>query len=177
MLLALGLGWWMTPRPQDRIVWSAEGWAIGFAATLPLLVTFAISRRLRLKPLQDLKKLVDELLVRLFDGCTLPQLAMISLLAGLGEELLFRGLLQPWLSEKAGLLIGLILTSALFGLLHAITFTYAVLAGLIGVYFGWLLVETENLLPPIVAHTMYDFVVLAYLTRISVAQTTGTTGE
>ena len=177
VLLALGLGWWMTPRPQDRIVWSAEGWAIGLAATLPLLVTFVISRRLPLKPFQDLKKLVEELLVRLFDGCTLPQLAMISLLAGLGEELLFRGLLQPWLTEKAGLLIGLVSSSALFGLLHAITLTYAVLAALIGAYFGWLLIETDNLLPPIVAHALYDFLVLAYLTRMSVAQSAGPTGN
>lgn len=165
VLLALGLGWWMTPRPQDRIIWSAEGLVMGLAATVPLLATFAISRRLPLKPLRELKKLVDELLLRLFDGCTVPQLAMISLLAGLGEELLFRGLLQPWLTEKAGLLIGLVLSSALFGLLHAITLTYALLASLIGLYFGWLLVETENLLPPIIAHALYDFLVLTYLVR------------
>ena len=53
----------------------------------------------------------------------------------------------------------------LFGLAHPITPFYAILAGLIGVYFGWLMIASENLLVPVVAHGAYDFVALIYLVR------------
>ena len=40
------------------------------------------------------------------------------------------------------------------------------IAGLIGLYLGWLWMATGNLLVPIVTHTVYDFVVLVYLVKI-----------
>jgi membrane protease YdiL (CAAX protease family) len=40
-----------------------------------------------------------------------------------------------------------------------------VLAFLVSVYFGWLAVATNDLLPPILAHAIYDFFALVYLTR------------
>ena len=45
----------------------------------------------------------------------------------------------------------------LFGLAHPITPTLCRAGGLIGVYFGGLLVATGNLLVPIVTHAAYDF--------------------
>ena len=39
------------------------------------------------------------------------------------------------------------------------------LAALIGVYFGWLLIESGNLFVPVVAHAAYDFAALVYLLR------------
>jgi len=47
-----------------------------------------------------------------------------------------------------------------------LTPTYAILATLIGVYFGGLVLWTENLLPAIIAHGVYDFAALVYLTRV-----------
>jgi len=61
--------------------------------------------------------------------------------------------------------LGLVFASALFGLAHAITSTYAILAGLIGAYLGWLWLATDNLLTPTVAHAAYDLVALWYLLR------------
>jgi membrane protease YdiL (CAAX protease family) len=51
----------------------------------------------------------------------------------------------------------------LFGLLHPITPTYAVLAALMGAYLGGVWLASGNLLVPIVAHALYDFIALAYL--------------
>jgi hypothetical protein len=67
-------------------------------------------------------------------------------------------------------LAGLILSNVIFGLLHCITPTYAILAGLIGVYFGLLLdaTGTPNLLAPILAHGLYDY--LAFLVVIRAAE-------
>ena len=104
------------------------------------------------------------------------QLGVISFLAGLGEEMLFRGLLQDglahWLGnsfglgEAAGLWLAVGLASTLFGLLHWISPFYALVAGLIGAYLGWWRVQSGNLLGPIVAHALYDFVALVYLTKL-----------
>ena len=88
---------------------------------------------------------------------------LISLLAGLGEELLFRGVLQLGLTDWFGLPIALVATSTLFGLAHLITPTYAVLAGIIGIYFGMLAVVTDSLFAPVAAHALYDWAALTYL--------------
>ena len=61
---------------------------------------------------------------------------------------------------------GLLAASVLFGLAHPITPAYAVLAAMIGVYLGWLwLAFDKNLLVPITAHALYDFLALIYLVR------------
>ena len=40
------------------------------------------------------------------------------------------------------------------------------LAGLIGLYLGWLWLAVGNLLVPIVVHALYDFVALMYLVKV-----------
>ena len=61
--------------------------------------------------------------------------------------------------------LALLLASLLFGLAHAITRTYVVLATVFGIYLGWLWTASGNLLVPIVAHALYDFVALSALVR------------
>jgi membrane protease YdiL (CAAX protease family) len=92
-------------------------------------------------------------------------LALLSLVAGIGEELLCRGVLQPVLGRWLGPAFGLAAASLLFGLLHPVSWLYIVLAGLLGAYLGFLYLATGNLLGPIVAHALYDFVVLVYIVR------------
>lgn len=88
----------------------------------------------------------------------------LGLAAGVGEEMLFRGVLQSSLTYR---LIGLTtlaqpisigITSLFFGLLHAVTPLYAVLATLASVYFGWVFIGLGdgNLLIPMVCHAVYD---------------------
>src|SRR5205085_12118606 len=101
----------------------------------------------------------------LFQRGTLLDLAAISVLAGFGEEMLFRGVLQDLLSRWLGPWPALAFASVLFGLLHLITPTYAVLAALMGAYLGWLYARTGNLLVPIMTHTLYDFFALSYIVR------------
>ena len=59
----------------------------------------------------------------------------------------------------------LALASVLFGVLHAMTVVYAVLAVLAGLYLGWLWQATGNLLVPVVCHALSDFLVLLVLLR------------
>ena len=61
---------------------------------------------------------------------------------------------------------GLAVTSVLFGLLHPISFTYIVIAGLLGLYLGVVWIVNGNLLAVMVTHALYDFAVLGYLIRV-----------
>ena len=90
---------------------------------------------------------------------------MIAALAGIGEETLFRGVIQAAVAQHVGgprgVWLGLLVAAVLFGLLHPVTPMYAVLAGAIGLYLGWLWLVGGNLLLPIVTHGVYDFVARA----------------
>jgi membrane protease YdiL (CAAX protease family) len=170
VLVAVFLGWLLGHRPAPMIDWTLEGAAWGLAASLPPMALLLFCVRFPWRPWAEVLEIVDRLLVPLFRDCRLVEIAVISALAGLGEEMLFRGVLQEavagWVGEPAGVWIGLAVASILFGLAHLITPAYGLLAGLIGLYLGWLWIATGNLLVPITAHAAYDFLALVYLVRI-----------
>jgi len=169
-VLAVGLGWLLDDPPLERVRWTAESLTWGAAAAVPLAGLLWICVRVPFGPLRDLVRVVDEFLVPLFRHCRMLELAVISALAGVGEELLFRGVIQEaiagWVGGSSGPWVGLAAAAVLFGLAHLITPTYAVLAGLMGLYLGWLWIDTANLLVPITAHALYDFLALVYLAKI-----------
>lgn len=90
----------------------------------------------------------------------------MSVMAGLGEEVLFRGLLLHHGSAWLGMPAGLALSSLLFGLVHALSLAYVVFASLLGLALGLLYLWSGNLVVPIVAHGVYDVVALWYLIHI-----------
>jgi membrane protease YdiL (CAAX protease family) len=130
-----------------------------------MLLIYFIFLRLPYRPVVRIRELVDEVLRPLLGSCTVLDLALLSLLAGVGEEMLFRGVVQPALGNWLGVWPALALASLLFGLLHPINLLYIVLASLFGCYLGWIYVISGNLLGPIVAHALYDFIVLVYVVR------------
>jgi len=175
-LVALALGWllgvWPIPGiERSGILWESQFPALlwGLAATGPMLLGFWLIDRFPWGPLADLQRDVERLVVPLFRECSIVELALLSLAAGIGEEMLFRGLFQhglaEWLGPPWGVWIALGAASVVFGLAHMLSLTYAILATAIGMYLGLLLVWTENLLAPAVAHSLYDFVALCYLVR------------
>jgi membrane protease YdiL (CAAX protease family) len=155
----------MSPPAWELARWNAQAVLLGALWALPPLVAVVFMRQLRTGAVGTLNRTVDELLVPLFSELGLWQFALISLLAGVGEELLFRGILQRFLAGSLGEIWAIALTSVVFGVAHLVTPLYGVLAGLVSIYLGWLLVRHENLAVPIVTHAMYDFVALAYLAR------------
>ncbi|MEO7402767.1 MAG: CPBP family intramembrane glutamic endopeptidase, partial [Burkholderiales bacterium] len=90
---------------------------------------------------------------------------MVAALAGIGEELLFRGVIQTKLGDWMTPLIGLCLTSFLFGLAHALSKLYFAFAIIVGAFLGWLSLHYHDLVAPMVAHGLYDFVALVYLSK------------
>jgi membrane protease YdiL (CAAX protease family) len=165
IVLSLALGWFLEQPPLARFAWSGHDGLLGLAATVPMLVAFALAQRWPVGPLGRIKQFTDTMLCPLLAPCSVLDLLGMSVLAGLGEEMLFRGVLQPSFARWMHPILALALASGLFGLLHAVTAGYAVLAALMGAYLGWLYDRTGNLLVPALAHALYDFLVLLYLLR------------
>ena len=168
-VVALAAGWALGHHPLATFhwEWSAAGW--GLVAAAGPLAALWLCLRWSWRPIERLVEVVDRLILPLFKSCGPAEMAIIALLAGLGEEMLFRGVVQAatadWIGGQAGVWVGLLVAALLFGLAHLITPAYGVFAGLIGLYFGGLWLWTGNLLAPIVAHAVYDFLALIYLRR------------
>ncbi len=167
---AIGMGW-ATPPVGEQL----QMIGLGVVATLPPLLALGLIDRFPIAPLDRVRQLAEAAIRQMFPQPRLWQLALVAAAAGLGEELLFRGLLQAGLARllsetqlvgiAAGPWIALVIASLVFGIFHWLNATYALLAALAGVYFGLLLMATGSLWPPIVAHALYDFVALWYLLR------------
>jgi len=139
--------------------------AVGLAGCVPLLIGLVAMVRWPIRLWGDLVQFVEHQVVPMFRGATVPQFALIATLAGIGEEALFRGVLLDLFSGWWGLAVAIAATSVLFGLVHYLTMSYAVLAAGIGLYMAVLLrLQQGSLLAPIVTHAVYDFVALVYLT-------------
>lgn len=184
--LALFLGWAIGPSARETIPKFAvdELWPIlssillGCVAAAPILLFVEIIRRIPWEPIRELERLTDDGMLRRLLQLRPLELIMISLCAGIGEELLFRGWLMYWLANLVGLAefsggatsslaigIALVASSSVFGLFHPITKLYVFLAALMGLYFGGLVLYTGNLLVPIAAHATYDAVQLILTAR------------
>jgi membrane protease YdiL (CAAX protease family) len=169
-VLAVSLGWALGRPPTESFHFSAIGVGWGIIATLPLLAVLWISAKAPWRPFVSIMEVLDETFIPLFRQCRILELAVIALLAGMGEEMLFRGIVQSWVADKAGgpygVGIGLAVAAAIFGLLHCVTLTYALLAACIGLYLGAIWLATGNLLVPITSHALYDFLAFVYLVQI-----------
>ncbi len=92
-------------------------------------------------------------------GLTISRIVLIAGLSSLGEELLFRGLLMPWL--------GVLPTAVLFGVAHQIPgpsrWVWVGWATLVGSALGAIFAATGSLLGPVLAHAVVNAVNLAYL--------------
>ncbi len=162
--LALLLGRMTGRSALTSLEWNLDDTVLGVVATLPLLLVFVVLRRWPIGPIKGINRFCDQVIRPLFAPCTVVDLLGISVLAGVGEELFFRGVLQPTFSAWSGnVWIGLAIGSLLFGLMHSVSLTYGVLATLMGAYFGWLSLGEANVLVAIVAHALYDFIVLLFL--------------
>lgn len=160
------LGWMIEQPPLRHFAWTLPAALWGIATTLPMLLLFFLFLRWPIGPLKRIQRFSEDVLRPLLAPCSLIDLLGISVLAGLGEELFFRGVLQEAFTRWFNVWIGILLSSVLFGLPHSITFTYALLATVMGAYLGcvWLYAD-HNLLVIVIAHALYDFIALVWLLR------------
>jgi membrane protease YdiL (CAAX protease family) len=82
---------------------------------------------------------------------------LLSLTAGVWEELLYRGFLVGFLEPRAGLLAAVVLSSAIFGLGHVYQGRRGILnTGLVGLVFAGLYALTRSLWWLMLAHALVD---------------------
>lgn len=169
LLLAWGLGRWLNIYPLQELRLNGSGFLWGIIATAPLLLGLGWMLNSSLPSIRRLVALVDTHLGPLLAAHSMAGLAALAGAAGIAEEVLFRGLIQPGLARWIPPLGALLLTSILFGLVHFASRAYAAFAAVLGLYLGTLLLLTDNLLAPIISHCLYDFVALVYVARRYVA--------
>jgi len=168
MAVVLGLVLGLPTTTLVRFTW--QGVVLGVVTALPIIAGFFLLQIAPVRSIQMLNFHVRRLVVPLLRSSTLAQVAAISLFAGLGEEMLFRAIiqqgLQQWIgwsfSPELGLVAALMITAVLFGVVHAMTPLYALVAAALGLYFGLIWLWTDNLLVPILAHAVYDFVAILW---------------
>jgi membrane protease YdiL (CAAX protease family) len=169
VLVALFLGWLFSVPLREQFPKSGQPLAAavarGIFATLPMFALFWILTHSSLPMLRGLRQQVEWLIREMFPSASYGQFAMVAVLAGVGEELLFRGVIQSKLIDWTSPAAGVALASLAFGAAHALSRLYFVLATLIGVYLGWLVVRYGELITPMIAHALYDFLALLYLSR------------
>ena len=142
----------------------------GLRWTLPL---FGVALLLRIvepysEALKDVTKATQRSVLSVLGSTRRPFFALLvscilGAVAGIGEEWLFRGVLQTSLVDKFGSSsISLAVSGLVFGLLHAVTPVYALLAGAASVFFGYLYIITNNLAVPMITHAVYDVFALMW---------------
>lgn len=153
--------------PGFQLNWSAV--STGVLLTLPLgLLAGALDLvEDKFPALQDVTKATQRSVLALLGGEFKPVIALVVSLAlgcvaGLGEEMLFRGVIQYELASRIGTGVAVGLSSVVFGALHAVTPLYAILATLASVYFGAIYIWSSNLAVPIITHAFYDLVALLF---------------
>lgn len=147
----------LQPTLSTTVLGAATGLGLWLLVLLGLSTSWPVFRTLR----RDFRTVVTEL----FGRSRFVDLAIISAAAGLGEEILFRGVMQSAIADRAGAILALVLTSVVFGFMHYVSFAYAIYATVLGASFGILFMYT-GLWAPIVAHATFDFVALATANRV-----------
>ena len=169
-----------TPNFGFGAAWKLDAAAFqqGLLWTIPLGVTAGVLDLIEDKfpALQDVTKATLRSVLVLLGGKYRPVLALavataLGFVAGLGEELLFRGVFQyqlsalseSWLGSRGCSVLSIGLSSVVFGAMHAVTPLYSVLATLASIYFGSLFLSYgQNLAVPMVCHALYDVGALFY---------------
>ena len=164
LLLALGAGPLLGAPPLRGLHFSPAEVFRGLAAALPPAVAVILALHHGVPWARRLAESVEDLLKPLLLNSP-ARLALVAGLAGLGEEALFRGVLQSAIAAAAGPGAGLVAASLLFGGAHFLSRAYALLATLFGFFLGGLYLWSGNLLVPAAAHAAYDLVLLLYLRR------------
>ena len=159
--------WIVTARPWDALwLGSAAPWrlSIGISAAA-IVITFFVWQARKVQKALRRPKAVAGLRKQLeFANALAPETRgerrgfwLLSITAGICEEILFRGFLMWLIAQWAGLIAAVIISSILFGCAHIYLGTaYVPKAALAGLILAVVVVASGSLWPAIVIHTAMD---------------------
>ncbi|MCS1409714.1 MAG: hypothetical protein M2R45_02898 [Verrucomicrobia subdivision 3 bacterium] len=145
--------------------WDAKSAFLGLSSTIPMLAMFVWIVHSDYPPFVEIRKLLSTFIGQGFGECPLIQIALLSLAAGVGEEVLFRAVLQSGIAAHSTPLLGILAASLLFALCHSLSIAYFIIIFIIGIYLSLVWHAAGNLLAPMITHAVYDFIALCYLIR------------
>jgi len=87
-------------------------------------------------------------------------------LSGLGQEIIFRGLILFSFERWKGWKVALLVSTVLFGPVHVLRYGILgiVLVGVIGGFWGWIALKTKNIVGTTIAHFLFNFLFAFLLT-------------
>jgi len=139
--------------PLFKLYWYERDLFLGLG--LGLIITVFSGLAYRFSP--SYRKSADYYLELVLKPLALPDLIWLGLLPGLSEELLFRGVMLPALGADH---IAILVSSLCFGVLHlsgSEQWPYVIWATIIGIILGYSALLSGNLLVPIVAHMLTNW--------------------
>ena len=90
---------------------------------------------------------------------------VIGVASGIGEELVFRGALQPLLIAPLGTIGAIVATAAVFGAIHTQRW-WMLFAIVIGLAFGALTEYAQSIWPAVLAHALINAINLRRMAQI-----------
>lgn len=138
---------------------------IGVAATVPLTAMLAWFMGTSIPVLVRFRDAQIDFFSQLQFRLTPLRIIILSLFAGVFEELLFRGVIQTGLERALNEPIALIAASIVFGILHWHSAIYALIAAIMGLWLGALYIMTDNLLAPMITHALYDMAAFGFAAK------------
>lgn len=159
VMIAVAVIWRLVLGDGSLARWfPAQTWALDLALGAFIGLFFSVAAWSVFKHVPSFRD-IKTLIIRSIDMQTLsPRHAvMFGLIAGIPEEILFRGAIQP--------VLGWLLTALLFGALHGVTPAYFVYATFASVLLSGLAIWRDGLWAPIAAHTVIDISMFLLLMR------------
>ena len=168
VLVAALIAWLSGVALQPLLNWNTFGAVVGLVTVAPMLwiMRFAV----------NIRKLVVEILGPSIAACRWYELLVVSALAGVGEELIFRGAIPLALERIVSWQVACVLTNIAFGIVHFVSWEYFAWATGVGFLFSALAdgLGPRNLIAPMIAHGVYDFLAMRSLQKeiLSTARST-----
>lgn len=176
-LLAVMLASFVGVHPHETMPKITEynrigfGLVAGFAVGLGMVIMVHGLEIFRFRWIEDASEIAEKHLSVLLRGCNVWHLFALSLCAGVGEELLFRGWLQGTLVRElepfgmGGIAFAIFLASLMFGIVHPLSRGYVVVATILGIILGITAYWSQNIFMAIIGHTVYDAILMILFVR------------
>lgn len=157
--------WAIIKIKYDRPVWQSLGWKV---SRIPLwqallggsILSIVVGLMGAAMRTPQIKSPFDRFL---HAPLWIAMFGLFAIVLGpLFEEIVFRGFIQPLLSRDLGNAAGILITAAVFGLLHAPEYSgswqYVILIGFAGACFGYARFWGRSLIPAIIMHSGFNTV-------------------